>query len=311
MTSRNIHEKVLEQGCTLERSIHKDVLEKSCELVESKTATPAGRPDDAELESKTATPAGLPDEFKTATPAGLPDEFKTATPAEIKIEQDIQLALEQNKCPCIVKKGIDQRVCFRKVKENGRCGFHKTTCNTLEQDKCPCIVVTKTKERRICGNKIKANGRCGIHQKTCRLPGEEGRRKVVVPESPEEEKITDIKIVEPPAPAPGKCPCILTSKKNPGKAPRICGNKIKANGRCGIHQKKCELPVIPEAVIEEEKEVDIFEDIESVTPRSWNTLPIAGEKQVLEYLGNLKDRPAFDLSKYKEIDDLISACLSL
>ena len=38
-----------------------------------------------------------------------------------------------------------------------------------------------------------------------------------------------------------KCPCIIKGKK--GEPDRICGRPVKTNERCGLHQKKCVLPM--------------------------------------------------------------------
>ena len=184
--------------------------------------------------------------------------------------------LEPNRCPCIVKKkdGSDA-VCGRPVKANGKCGIHKNTCRSprkspkkpvlepepapeLEEVQepalavqepaptpklipqvqpapgtCPCVVVTRKGERKICGRPIKGDGVCGIHGKKCNMPDQqkeeevEQARKPIVAAEFEESKVFE-----------EKCPCIVKARKK-GEEDRMCGNKVKENGRCGIHRNTC------------------------------------------------------------------------
>lgn len=101
-------------------------------------------------------------------------------------------------------------------------------------DACPCIIQSKKGSQggKVCGRKIKANGRCGIHQKTCVLPEAAGAPESK--ETPEAEPVEEVVEIRPQ----GTCPCIIQTKKA-GQAGKVCGRKIKANGRCGIHQKTC------------------------------------------------------------------------
>ncbi|MEI8339708.1 MAG: hypothetical protein WCF94_03515, partial [bacterium] len=52
-----------------------------------------------------------------------------------ELRADVTKAISEGLCHCIIKKGSTQKVCFRKIKEGGRCGFHKTTCNELPEPK--------------------------------------------------------------------------------------------------------------------------------------------------------------------------------
>ena len=140
---------------------------------------------------------------------------------------------------------------------------------------CPCIVITKNKEKRICGNKAKYNGYCGIHKVKCNLPSNvpvppkppsparlppkvPSPKPARLPEEPQlVKRIVEAEIVE--VKEESRCPCMIMSKKV-GEPARICGRKIKAHGRCGIHQRTCHLPevvapapLVPSVVEEKEK----------------------------------------------------------
>lgn len=292
--------------------------------------------------------------------------------SEDQIREDVQKALNEGLCPCIIKKPSGNKVCFRKPKDGGRCGFHRVTChkpepsesklseepaankpvvteNELEQEvkkaidenRCPCIVFTRKREKKVCGNKAKANGKCGIHQTKCNPPDViPKKRKIVIPETPEPQ-IVEVKVEEV---SNKTCPCILTSRKKAGEPLRICGKKVKENGRCGIHQKKCELPpkpAVPEVPSEEPlqenelaeeldalleeipvevKEVKQTEPLKDIlaasasfpeTKQEWNILRIADEGEIVEQVKKLKTKPMYDLNKYQEVDELIEACLSI
>ena len=94
------------------------------------------------------------------------------------------------KCICIIrskKKGEPDKVCGRPIKENGRCGIHQKTCNTIAvPSTCPCIVI---KTNKVCGRKVKANGKCHFHQKTCKIPEE---KKVALVETKEEKELDEL-----------------------------------------------------------------------------------------------------------------------
>ncbi len=126
---------------------------------------------------------------------------------------------------------------------------------------CPCVIVTRQGEKKICGRPIKEFGVCGLHKNKCVGPdgvivkpaGAEAiksiprRRRVPAaiveeaePEPPElPEPIVEVqpKIIQPI----GTCPCIIKGKK--GQQDRICGAKIKNDGKCGRHQRTCHMPV--------------------------------------------------------------------
>jgi hypothetical protein len=141
--------------------------------------------------------------------------------------------------------------------------------------RCPCIVTKKNGEKTICGNKAKFDGHCGIHKKKCNLPdavelSPAEEEKEITPDEPsvipvqlpqKREIIAEVSEIK----KVGTCPCILTSKRKPGEPAQVCGRKIKADGRCGIHQKKCELPeeapIVPliKEPIEEEPNVELDE----------------------------------------------------
>lgn len=343
----------------MSRTIHRSILNEECSIFpvpEQKVEAPEPK--------------------QTVQPKG--PVFKTPEKKAVKngdLIRDAKIALEKSLCPCIIKKGLEQKICLRKVKANGRCGFHKTTCNRLEetlepvqqaaalsegeqlivraematkQGLCSCVVLARSGERRVCGNKIKNNGRCGIHQTKC-LQAEELAKRKPVAVADEESDNDD----EEPAPAPKikviedikvaeiqkdeKCPCILTSKMKAGEDIKICGKKIKANGRCGIHQRKCMLPEPPaeakvperddiladfeddnspkrqdlENVMENTTEIVIPSVAENILDSEWNVKPIAGIEAVLNYLTDLEQKPKFNLLDLKGIDAQIEKCLSV
>ncbi len=152
----------------------------------------------------------------------------------------------------------------------------KAPAQSSEIGLCPCIVTTKTKEKRVCGNKAKYNGYCGIHRVKCNLPATSTNSQVqpagisqhindddddmndtfiptasskivsqVSQQSPRKvvKRVVEVKEVEE-IKSEGTCPCIIVSRQKNGGSSRICGKKVKANGRCGIHQKTCILPNI-------------------------------------------------------------------
>jgi hypothetical protein len=110
----------------------------------------------------------------------------------------------------------------------------------VTEERCVCIVTTKNKEKKICGNKAKYDGRCGIHRNKCIVPVVVEEEKKAAPDVPVPQKrIVDAEITE--VKEEGKCPCIIVSRKI-GVQPKVCGRKIKENGKCGIHQRTCNLP---------------------------------------------------------------------
>jgi hypothetical protein len=321
----------------MSRIIHKSILNEECSIA-------AAEPVSSPLKNIT---------FKT--PVKVDDK-------ETTLEKDFRKAAEEGLCPCVIRKGTVSKICQRPVKANGRCGFHKTTCNLPEQKQelprkrnsleeevefaitnnlCSCITRARSGERKVCGNKVKLNGKCGIHQKKCITADEIAKRKpvnIADEESDDDEEIPSpkLKVIElSKAVESGTCPCILTSKIKAGEDIKICGKKIKANGKCGIHQKRCELPEIltevkvsePETILDDlddfEDEVQISqEDLHkskidvspevAVRPRTeWNFVPVADIEDVLNYMKNLEQKPSFNILDLSAIDEQISKCLSV
>jgi hypothetical protein len=180
------------------------------------------------------------------------------------------------------------------------------------------MVTTRNKVVRPCGNKIKLNGRCLVHKNKC-VTGTRPRRAVQVsPEGAPIEPVARVEVEE--IKQVEKCPCIVTTKKGLKK---VCGNKAKENGKCGIHQKKCNLPEeLPEAKVEDDFEDvvgDLLEEIpilpspvpEATGVSEWNTISAASEEEALRYLETVKDRPEYNISRYEEVDALIAECLTL
>lgn len=100
---------------------------------------------------------------------------------------------------------------------------------------CMCFVKSKNGP---CGRPIKEDGRCGLHK----LP-----KKCEIIEQKKEAKRPREKINE-------KCPCQTTSRTGEKK---ICGRKIKENGVCGIHSKKCNIPEIKKRLSPEIQEIPL------------------------------------------------------
>lgn len=119
------------------------------------------------------------------------------------------------------------------VTEKVAVSEHQDRQPIIQQDinKCPCIIVSKGGEKKVCGRPAKNNGRCGIHRTKCTGVDIEVKDEIKRPERPAavfaEHSTT--------------CPCIIVSRKV-GEQQRVCGRKIKENGRCGIHKTTCMLP---------------------------------------------------------------------
>ena len=182
-------------------------------------------------------------------------------------------------CPCILQGGKNKgTVCGKKIKAMGHCGIHQNKCVLpvppvirgvspvverapevvvsvllepvvpAQQDngKCKCILQGGKSKGKECGRKVTANGCCGIHQNKCVKPVREPSP------SPVRAQQSVPQVVEVIIPLPSEsttCPCLIQSGKNKGN---ICGKKVKAHGRCGIHQNKCGIAdqALPPAVYE-------------------------------------------------------------
>lgn len=146
----------------------------------------------------------------------------------------------------------------------------------LDPTKCPCVVINRvTKERTICGRKVKADGRCGLHQGKC-IQNEVANDKVSRAEIEERDRQEIIVEVEEKT---DRCPCLIKSGKH-GQEGKLCGRKIKANGRCGIHKNACGLAVNREQIVVVGAGVDVEQ---KVSPRE-----AAGDERCKCYIKRTK-----------------------
>ena len=283
---------------------------------------------------------------------------------------------------------IDEVPEEKEEKELSKTSSPQIPPQVVEISGCPCIISSGKNKGKVCGRKIKEDGKCGFHQSTCVrpqappqeppvreaprvLPQEPPTREApqVLPQEPPTREAPRV-LPSPPLPKPQpqeprvhrrqeevkveivesdtRCPCIIKKKGQPDK---VCGRKIKQGGRCGVHyQKKCNLPPVVEVVQEapqpkekspaldqdlqqlaEDIEADMEEQVNvveirrdldkatSAIPATRPIIPVIEEegwvikeqtqKQLLEHITKLTSK-SVNLTELSRIEEQIIQCLT-